>query len=194
MRIDASRRPPTASSRPYGLPMQRLRSPPSPQTPHADAIMQNTGSGQDDIGAGSKIIQCCTPVGTHALRACVHRRFVPTLRTRLLNNLCNIPSGPNTDRNVSDGNADVLAKDSMGSHDVESGTAAADGDAGGKIDSSKSGKSKDRGKGKNGDGQAGQAGHRLGRLGNTPITNHEAASMGARATARARTRPSTIRT
>ena len=82
----------------------------------------------------------------------------PTLRTRLLNNLCNTPSGPNTDRNVSDGDADVLAKDSMGSHDVESGTAAADGDAGGKMDSSKSGKSKDRGKGKNGDGQAGQAG------------------------------------
>ena len=64
----------------------------------------------------------------------------PALRTRLLNHLCNVPSVSNTDSNASDRDADAAAK----------------GDTDRKMDSSKSGKSPDRGKGKNGDGQVWQ--------------------------------------
>ena len=93
----------------------------------------------------------------------------PTLRTRLLNQPCNMPSGPNTDRNVPDG--DTLAESRTSGQAGEGSTAATNGDAGGKMDSSKPSKSKDNGatktsevlngqgqdEDKSDDGQAGQS-------------------------------------
>ena len=92
----------------------------------------------------------------------------PALRTRLQNQLGNIPSDRNVDRAMPDGNADEAAKDNADGQDVEGGGEAAGDDADGKTATSrstdrseaKSGETTNkqgRGKGKNKKGrQAGQ--------------------------------------
>ena len=78
----------------------------------------------------------------HAYSTAIVDTF-PRLHTRLLNQPCNMPSSPNTDRNVSDG--DTLTERHTSGQDGESGAAVANGDASGKMDLSKSSKSKDNG-------------------------------------------------
>ena len=69
----------------------------------------------------------------------------PVLRTRLLNQLGNIPSNPNIDKTTLDRDADAPAKGDTGGQDAECSTAVSKDDADGKTTMSRS---TDEGKGK----------------------------------------------